>query len=691
MYKTYTTDQGNALQKLYEKTVTKPKELDEKQLKRAKDIGALTDALGLLVQLGAALGGGDVRERKFSETATGIGALKEKELRTLYSQLEKQYNEGILNAKVKDYQLNLDAQKSFRNYLENTLRDKRQEDLRIYTQQQQWARMNEQNRLAIARNAATNKTREKLAEEATKKAKILNDTKRYIADANNATKIAQQTIRNQGYINTQQIRNAGANERQILVNQANNTRHVNNSIKEGATPQRAIKDDYENMTSFEENLTKAVGDFYVTSRYRKDAKTNEGEASRHATIGGAIDISPTKDKDGKVKAFLNSDEGKILLFQHRLGFMDETLPENRKYAGKSGPSYHIGTDTRLVNANDEWVKANYPDVYMSLIPEGQKKQATRATTGTRATTATTATRATVGAAASKNKVLTFIVPHGTEGASIDKVTGASYKNIEFTPEEYNILVLTAKNAFNEEENQKIAIKAGYENPLRLKDDEAVKLYVEKINPSILYPMKKNIELSQIEGINPYAVDNNPYRSGLGEIDKKTGTTLNPAQGQEITQQEKFPTPPDTITKEEAKQMKEYINADMKELDTQTDSEVTTIAVTDAEFVKFLGDNGIEIPISSFGAKPPFGDANIKKFVESIKNIHGDIAKAYKEWLRMKADSYSVDEEHVDEFEEFKSSNIVKRKEEKKKEELRKQKETIRENASKVKDIPIVGW
>lgn len=97
----------------------------------------------------------------------------------------------------------------------------------------------------------------------------------------------------------------------------------------------------ENITGFQNELSKIFPDYISTSNYRKGATTKQGLPSKHG-IGEATDYSPNP----KVKDFIwNTKEGVSLLNKYNIGFIDETLPENKKY----GNAYHFGTDPVAVS------------------------------------------------------------------------------------------------------------------------------------------------------------------------------------------------------------------------------------------------------------------------------------------------------------------------------------------------------
>ncbi|MDR2917857.1 MAG: hypothetical protein LBV72_00620 [Tannerella sp.] len=121
----YSPEKGGFFQQLYESTMRKPKELDENQIKRLKGQSSVIDALGLVAQLVAAAGGGDTRERKLSETATGMGVNAERDLRNTYRQMLDQYNSGLYSSVGQDYKTGYNKYLANRKAILSALENKR--------------------------------------------------------------------------------------------------------------------------------------------------------------------------------------------------------------------------------------------------------------------------------------------------------------------------------------------------------------------------------------------------------------------------------------------------------------------------------------------------------------------------------------------------------------------------------------
>lgn len=101
---------------------------------------------------------------------------------------------------------------------------------------------------------------------------------------------------------------------------------------------------HEDIRMFEMELKKKFPDLVVTSGYRPNAKTKQGNPSRHGK-GEAIDIRYNPE----INEYLwNTKEGVALLNKYGLGFLDESDPETMKRTGATGKHTHLGFDSTLV-------------------------------------------------------------------------------------------------------------------------------------------------------------------------------------------------------------------------------------------------------------------------------------------------------------------------------------------------------
>jgi hypothetical protein len=110
-----------------------------------------------------------------------------------------------------------------------------------------------------------------------------------------------------------------------------------------------------NLADFAQELEAKFPDAVLTSGYRPGAKTTQGKASRHSH-GEAVDfrINP------KLASYLESPEGVSLLYKYKLGFLDESKAENKKW----GNALHIGQDSAL------WKKTQ--EKYNKLFPKQEE-------------------------------------------------------------------------------------------------------------------------------------------------------------------------------------------------------------------------------------------------------------------------------------------------------------------------------
>jgi hypothetical protein len=115
----------------------------------------------------------------------------------------------------------------------------------------------------------------------------------------------------------------------------------------------------ENLLAFTQELEAKFPNAVLTSGYRPGAKTNQGKVSRHSH-GEAVDFSINP----KLASYLESPEGVSLLYKYKLGFLDESKKENKKW----GNALHIGQDSAL------WKQTEAK--YNKLFPQQPKEEVT---------------------------------------------------------------------------------------------------------------------------------------------------------------------------------------------------------------------------------------------------------------------------------------------------------------------------
>ena len=150
------TKGDNFLSHIYESSIPKPVAPDEKALKNKRTIAGVADGLSMLAQMYSAGKGAHMRERDFNQSAIAGRATQEKNLRDLYLQQSNRYNDGLLNARTKDFLLALEeykeGKKGVREVLKTLAADKK------YKEAQDW-------RESEAKRAQGNIDREFIAQE----------------------------------------------------------------------------------------------------------------------------------------------------------------------------------------------------------------------------------------------------------------------------------------------------------------------------------------------------------------------------------------------------------------------------------------------------------------------------------------------------------------------------------------------
>lgn len=121
---------NNYLQHLYESTITKPTAPNDKKMKNARLWAGIADGVGLLSQMWSAGKGAHVRERDYKNSALSQVAGKEKEAMDRYTKLSQMYDDGLLQARMKDYLKALDDYNNERKGVQGVLAAKQALDER---------------------------------------------------------------------------------------------------------------------------------------------------------------------------------------------------------------------------------------------------------------------------------------------------------------------------------------------------------------------------------------------------------------------------------------------------------------------------------------------------------------------------------------------------------------------------------
>lgn len=119
---------GNYLQRIFESSVPKPTAPDEKKIRGARIVSGIGDALGLISQMWSAGKGAHMRERDYNSSALAETATKEKELSSIYLQQQNKYNDGMYNARLKDFLKGLDDYNNGRKGIQGVLATKQKLD-----------------------------------------------------------------------------------------------------------------------------------------------------------------------------------------------------------------------------------------------------------------------------------------------------------------------------------------------------------------------------------------------------------------------------------------------------------------------------------------------------------------------------------------------------------------------------------
>lgn len=126
-YSPFDPEKGdNLFQRYYEMTATKPTPPDEKKLRKKRILADITDGAGMLAQLISASAGAHMRERNdFASTAV---ADQEKDEKNKYMQLSLRYNDGMYQARLRDFQRNLDDYNANRKGIQGVIAAKNKLD-----------------------------------------------------------------------------------------------------------------------------------------------------------------------------------------------------------------------------------------------------------------------------------------------------------------------------------------------------------------------------------------------------------------------------------------------------------------------------------------------------------------------------------------------------------------------------------
>lgn len=112
---------NNYLQHLYESTATKPTAPDDKKVRNARLWASIADSVGLLSQMYTYSKGAHVEKRDYKNSALSQVNADAKEDRDRYTKLSQMYDDGLLQARMKDYLKALDDYNNDRKGVQGVL------------------------------------------------------------------------------------------------------------------------------------------------------------------------------------------------------------------------------------------------------------------------------------------------------------------------------------------------------------------------------------------------------------------------------------------------------------------------------------------------------------------------------------------------------------------------------------------
>lgn len=118
----------NILQRYYESTIPKPTAPDDKKTRNAQLIASIADGVGLLSQMYTYGKGAHVEKRDYRNSALSQVNADAKDAQNRYLQLSQRYNDGLFQARLKDFQKALDDYNNGRKGVQGVLATKQKLD-----------------------------------------------------------------------------------------------------------------------------------------------------------------------------------------------------------------------------------------------------------------------------------------------------------------------------------------------------------------------------------------------------------------------------------------------------------------------------------------------------------------------------------------------------------------------------------
>lgn len=116
----------NALQRYYQSTIPTPTAPDEKKLRNRRTIAGIADGVGMLSQMISAGAGAHMRER--NDSALSKVTEQEQTEQNKYLQMSQRYNDGLFQARLKDFQIALDDYNNGRKGVQGVMATKQKLD-----------------------------------------------------------------------------------------------------------------------------------------------------------------------------------------------------------------------------------------------------------------------------------------------------------------------------------------------------------------------------------------------------------------------------------------------------------------------------------------------------------------------------------------------------------------------------------
>ena len=116
------------LENIYQLSTKKPVAPDEKKIRNAQTAAGIGDAITMLGQMWAAGKGANVRERSYDQSTSGQVSNRVRQLRDMYQTQSSAYDQGLYNARIKDFVKNLGDYEAGKKEIMSALLSKQKTD-----------------------------------------------------------------------------------------------------------------------------------------------------------------------------------------------------------------------------------------------------------------------------------------------------------------------------------------------------------------------------------------------------------------------------------------------------------------------------------------------------------------------------------------------------------------------------------